>query len=127
MRRARPEQAIQAALCEHLRMHAVRNLFWFHVPNGGLRSPIEAKILQSLGVRAGVPDVIAIKGGQTYALEIKTEDGKPTAAQLQAIADIRAAGAHAEVCYGLDGAAVLEGWGLLRPNRVSLRRASFNA
>jgi hypothetical protein len=35
--------------------------------------------------------------------------------QWQAIEDLRAAGAHAEVFYGLDRAlAVLEGWGLLR-------------
>ena len=84
------------------------------VPRGGL-SRVEAVILKGLGVHAGVPDVIAIHRGQVYAIELKTEDGRATSAQLQAIEDLRATGAHAEVAYGLDRAlAVLEGWGLLR-------------
>jgi hypothetical protein len=45
----------------------------------------------------------------------KTEHGKATEGQLQAIEDIRAAGGHAQICHGLDRALeALEGWGLLR-------------
>jgi hypothetical protein len=62
-----------------------------------------------------VPDVIAIHRGEVYALEIKTENGRATDAQWQAIEDLRAAGAHAEICHGLDSAlAQLEAWELLR-------------
>jgi hypothetical protein len=62
-----------------------------------------------------VPDVIAIHCGQVFAVELKTEGGRATDAQLHAIEDIRAAGGHAQICHGLDCAlAVLEGWGLLR-------------
>jgi hypothetical protein len=115
MPRARPEDQIQRAVFEHLRQRGASNMFAFHPANGGWRSRIEAKILKGLGVWAGVPDVIAIKDGQAYALEIKTEDGGATDAQLQVLDDLRAAGAHAEICHGLDRAlAVLEGWGLLK-------------
>jgi hypothetical protein len=115
MRRARPEDQIQRAVFDHLRVRSAPNVFAFHPANGGWRSRVEAKILKGLGVRAGVPDVIAIKSGQVYALELKAEDGKATDAQRQAIDELRAAGAHAEVAVGLDRAlAVLEGWGLLR-------------
>jgi hypothetical protein len=114
-RRSRPEDIIQRAVFEHLALRSTPGVFVFHPANGGWRSPIEAKILKGLGVRAGVPDLIVIKDGQTYALEIKTEDGRASSAQMQAIEELRAAGAHAEVCHGLDRAlAVLEGWGLLR-------------
>jgi hypothetical protein len=59
--------------------------------------------------------VVAIHCGQVYAIELKREGGRPTHAQLQAIEDIRAAGGHAQICYGLDSAlALLQGWGLLR-------------
>jgi hypothetical protein len=59
--------------------------------------------------------VIAIDRGRVFAIELKTESGRATDAQLQAVEDILAAGGHAQVCYGLDCAlAVLEGWGLLR-------------
>jgi hypothetical protein len=38
-----------------------------------------------------VPDVIAIHCGQVFAIELKTERGRATDTQLQAIEDIRAA------------------------------------
>ena len=79
---------------------------------GARRAP---RLRLRLGVRAGVPDIIAIHQGEVFVLEIKTEQGRATDAQLQAIEDIRAAGGHAEICHGLDQAlAVLEGWGLLK-------------
>ena len=109
------EEAIQRTVFAHLRMRGASGVFAFHPANGGYRRPTEAARLKGLGVRAGVPDVIAIHRGHVYALELKTEHGKATEGQLQAIEDIRAAGGHAQICHGLDRAlAALEGWGLLR-------------
>jgi hypothetical protein len=109
------EDAIQRAVFEHLAVCSAAGVFAFHVPNGGYRRAVEAARLKGLGVRPGVPDVIAIHRGQVYAVELKREGGRATDAQLQAIEDIRDAGGHAQVCYGLDYAlAVLKGWGLLR-------------
>ncbi|PWT93478.1 MAG: hypothetical protein C5B56_00680 [Proteobacteria bacterium] len=111
----RREQLIQKTVFQHIAARGVANLFAFHPANGGYRRPIEAKILQGQGVRAGVPDVILIHAGRTYALEIKTEGGRATPKQLEAIAAMEAAGAYCCVAEGLDRAlAVLEGWGLLR-------------
>jgi hypothetical protein len=119
-RRSRTEDLIQRAVFEHLRVRCAPCTFAFHPANGGYRRPIEAAILRGLGVRAGVPDVIAVKDGRTYALEIKSPGGRLTAAQIAAHAALRAAGAEVAVAYGIDAAiAVCEGWGLLR------RRASF--
>jgi hypothetical protein len=56
----RPEQAIQAAIFEHIAWRGVKGLFAFHVPLGGWRSVIEAKTLKSVGTVAGIPDVVAI-------------------------------------------------------------------
>ena len=109
------EQDIQRAVFAHIAQRGVPGLFAFHPANGGYRRPIEAKILQGQGVRAGVPDVILIHAGHTYALEIKTKGGRATQKQLEAIAAMEAAGAYCCVAEGLDRAlAVLEGWGLLR-------------
>ena len=114
-RRAPSEDAIQRAVFEHLAVRGAPGVFAFHPANGGYRRPVEAARLKALGVRPGVPDVIAIHHGQVFAIELKREGGRPTDAQLQAIEDIRAAGGHAQLCHGLDQAlAVLEGWGLLR-------------
>ena len=114
-RRRFPEAEIQRAIFEHIRVRGAPNLFAFHPANGGYRKPVEAKILQGLGVVAGVPDVIAIHDGRVYALEIKAEGGRPTDNQLATIAAMERAGAYTCIAEGLDRAlAVLEGWGLLR-------------
>jgi hypothetical protein len=115
----RTEDAIQRAVFQHLRARGAPGVFAFHPANGGYRRPIEAKILRGLGVRAGVPDVIAIKDGRTFALEIKAPGGKLSSAQEGALIALREAGAVATHAHGLDQALrVLEAWGLLR-GRVS--------
>jgi hypothetical protein len=114
-RRQRPEDQIQRAVFQHLALRAAPGVFAFHPPNGGWRSRVEAAILKGLGVRAGVPDVIAVKDGRTYALELKPPGGRLTAAQNAAHTALRAAGATVVSSYCLDDAvAQLERWGLLR-------------
>jgi hypothetical protein len=109
------EQDIQKAVFAHIAQRGVPNLFAFHPANGGYRRPVEAKILQGQGVRAGVPDVILIHGGRTYGLEIKAEGGRPTKAQTAALAAMEAAGATTAITEGLDRTIEqLEQWQLLR-------------
>jgi hypothetical protein len=118
-RRARPEQQIQRAIFDHFRARSAPGVFAFHPANGGYRKPIEAKILQGLGVVSGVPDIVAVKDGRAYFLEIKAEGGRLSPAQEQTLIALRAAGALACHAHGLDQCLrVLEGWGLLK-GRVS--------
>jgi hypothetical protein len=113
--RARPEDSIQRAVFEHLRLRGAPCVFAFHPANGGYRKPIEAAVLKGLGVCAGVPDVIAVYQGRCYGLELKAVDGRPSELQLGTISAMEAAGAICCVAEGLDCAlAVLEAWGLLR-------------
>jgi len=65
-----PEAQLQRALVEHLRWGARGDTWWTHIPTGGRRSPIEAAIFKSLGVRAGsaVADVGAGDGYFTFRL-----------------------------------------------------------
>jgi hypothetical protein len=100
---------------QHFAVRSAPGVFAFHPANGGYRKPIEAKILAGLGVRAGVPDVIAIKDGRCFALEIKAEGGRLSEAQEQALIALRDAGATAVHAHGLDQCLrLLEAWGLLR-------------
>jgi hypothetical protein len=114
-RTARPEQQTQRAVFQHLAVRAATAVFAFHPANGGWRTATEGAILKGMGVRAGTPDIIAIKGGQCYALELKAPDGRLTPAQREAHAALAAAGATVAVAFDLDDAlARLEAWGLLR-------------
>src|SRR5262245_19458811 len=114
-RRCQPETAIQRAVFQHLRARAAPGVFAFHVPNGGYRKPVEAAILKSLGVVAGVPDVFAVHNGRCFALELKAEGARVSDKQLETLAALRDAGAFTCVAEALDRAlACLEAWGLLR-------------
>jgi hypothetical protein len=113
--RKHPEQLIQLAVMDHLRWRAVPGVFAFHPANGGWRSAIEAKIFKSLGVVAGVPDLIIIHSGQCFGLELKADRGRLTDVQRITHGRMREAGAHVATVYGLDEAlGQLTEWQLLR-------------
>src|SRR5215831_20298781 len=116
-RRRQPEAQLQRAVLEHLRWRGVPGLFPFHYPAGGWRSSIEAAILKSLGVVAGIPDLLIVYQGQLYALELKTAYGRLTPTQIDTQQRMRVAGAIVATAVEIDAALeILEGWGLLRPN-----------
>jgi hypothetical protein len=115
--RRRPEQELQRAVLDHLAWRGVRNLFVCHYPAGGWRSPVEAAIFKSLGVVAGVPDLLIVCDGRCFALELKTAHGRLTPTQIDTQTRMRAAGAIVATAVEIDAALdILEGWGLLRPN-----------
>jgi hypothetical protein len=99
----REEVNIQRAVFQHIRVRGVHGLIAWHTPNGGARNPIEAAILKGLG-RPGVSDVVAVHDSKVFALELRSETGRPTEAQLEFIADIEKAGAFTAICYGTDSA-----------------------
>jgi hypothetical protein len=115
----RPEQQIQKAVALHLRQRGAPGLLWFHVPNGahvhGRRGRVQGGIQKSMGVLAGVSDIIALHQGKLYALELKAPGGRPTELQLEFIDAVKANGGYGVVADSLNEALlVLEGWGLLR-------------
>jgi hypothetical protein len=115
MKRQQPEAAIQRAIVEHYKARRAPGVFMFAVANGGYRHAAEAAILKGTGVVAGVPDLIWIKAGRMYGLEIKTKDGRLTEAQMIVQAAINDCGGFCATAYGLDKAvAILETWGLLQ-------------
>jgi hypothetical protein len=114
-RRVNPEQFIHRAVVAHLRRRGVSGLVWWHTPNGGRRNRIEAAIFAGLGVRPGVADLILLHDGHAFALELKTDVGRPTTAQMQFVSDFNAAGGTAAITNGLNQALrTLEAWQLLR-------------
>ena len=125
-RRRQPEVQLQRVVLEHLRWRGVSRLFVFHYPAGGWRSPIEAAIFKSLGVVAGVPDLLLVYQGQLYGLELKTAHGRLTPTQIDTQQRMRNAGAIIATAVEIDAALdILEGWGLLRPNVANQYASAF--
>jgi hypothetical protein len=81
MRRRRPEQALHRACAQFLDIALPDDVLWFHYPAGGFRKPVEAKILRSLGTRAGIPDLLIVHRGRLIAIELKGPGGRLTPAQ----------------------------------------------
>lgn len=114
-RRARPEQQVQAAVFEHLRRRGASGVFYWHPFSGGYRSPVEAAIYRRLGALAGLPDVMILRDGKLFGLELKSSGGRLSDIQRDTLNAMRAAGAIIGVAIGIDEAiAWLEAHGLLR-------------
>lgn len=115
------EAEVHKAVVTHLTDRGERNIFWFHPANGGKRSWNEGKSFKAMGVVAGVPDIIIIKGGEVFGLELKATGGAVRPSQRLVHAAMQEAGARTAIAKGLDEALVtLEVWGILK--RDSNRR-----
>jgi hypothetical protein len=115
----RREDAIQRAVFQHLAIRGARDCFAFHVPNGGWRSPTEAAIMKGIGVRTGIPDIVVVRGGRFYGLELKAHGRGLSPAQRHCHTALIEAGAEVAEAVGLDAAlAQLERWKLLHGRSV---------
>jgi hypothetical protein len=126
---ARPEQAIQKTIMQdHVPWRLARDVFITHIPLGGKRSKTEAAIMKGLGVQAGVPDLLAIKSGQIFFLELKAPKGRLSKEQEETQDRLRKAGAIVGTATGLDEALIwLEDHGILRGTTVQRKLNASSA
>ena len=109
------EEAIQRDVVRHLQVRAAPGTLYWHTPNGELRHKGTAGKLKAMGTLAGMPDLMLLRNGELYALELKRDGGRLSDAQRLRLEQLAAAGAQTAVAYGLDAALkVLKGWGLIR-------------
>jgi hypothetical protein len=100
----RPEEQLQRAVVDLLRLYETRGLLVFaHVGNGGWRSKAEAGIFRALGVRAGVPDLLVwLPGGASFAIELKAGKGTLSSAQVVWHSTLTSLGHRVYVCRSVD-------------------------
>jgi hypothetical protein len=115
------ESAIQTALVEYLHLMAPqRGFLIFAVPNEGMgKAQSGAGMgrmmrLRRMGLRSGVADLVIVKDGRVYFLEMKRRLGKQSANQLEFEADAIRAGAEYAVAHSFDEALkILKNWEVL--------------
>jgi len=79
----RREDEIQKAIVSYMHLAAAPGVFIAAIPNGGLRSHLEAKIMKGLGVRAGVADLFIVgPGARVYFVEVKAPKGRLSEHQI---------------------------------------------
>jgi len=102
MKMKRPEQKLQIAIG-----------IWFHVPNGGARTAAEGRIFKSMGVRAGVPDLIFLWDGRAACIELKAGRGRLSESQQRFRDDCDAHGIPWRLATSIDDVQhALADWGI---------------
>lgn len=116
----REEQHLQQQVVRYLDL-ALPSLIWFHCPNGGGRTPVEGAILKSMGVRAGVPDLVfVLPDGRAAFIELKAGKGVLTPAQKAFRANCEQQRIPHAVCTSLaEVQGTLDAWGLHTRARVA--------
>jgi len=108
------EFQIQRAVCIHLREHAHPDVVWWHTPNGGARDVREGVAFKQAGVLPGIPDLLFLHRGRLFGLELKDENGRLSASQIEIAGRLQAQGALWAWANSLAGAkAQLVAWGLV--------------
>lgn len=107
----RPEQALQQQVCRYIDA-AYPGLTYFHPANGGARSVVEGAIFKTMGVKAGVPDLVfVIPTGRVGFIELKAGKGKLTESQEAFRDKVRESGAWwSEARSVAEVAEILEKW-----------------
>lgn len=114
-KRDNPEERLQAAIVQHLRLLAPKNVIWFHPANGGQRSKRTAARLKAQGVVPGIPDLsFVLPDGRAAFMELKAPNGRLSPAQKE-FGDLCA---RMEVEYAVSSdldqcLSILKAWGVL--------------
>jgi hypothetical protein len=115
-KRNHPEDAIQRGIVQFLKFSAAPGVYFSAIPNGGFRAHLEAAIMNGLGVKKGIADLMIIApGGRAHFLEVKAPTGRMRPEQLQFETWCRTYDVPHAVVRSIDEAvAALRGWGLVR-------------
>jgi hypothetical protein len=97
------EYELHLSVAKYLNHALTGNCFWFHSPNGGLRTASEAGRFKKMGVTPGLPDIGVIDTGRIAWLELKRAKGSTTSpAQHYCHEQLRRARSPVYVCKNLD-------------------------
>lgn len=100
-KRQRPEELLQASVVKFLTHALDGNSMFFAVPNGGLRSRSEAVRFKATGTTPGICDLFVVNDGRLVGLELKSEKGRLSDAQLYCHNQLRRARVPVAVCRSL--------------------------
>lgn len=115
-KRQNPEETLQRAIVQHLRLLGKKDCIWFAVPNGIPSSKRTGARFKAQGLTAGVSDLcFVLSDGSFAAMELKAKGGRMSTEQKAFAAKCEMVGAPYAVCYDLDSAlSVLRAWGVIK-------------
>src|SRR4051812_26633369 len=99
------ENTLHRACVQFLRLYEARGLMTFtHPANGACKNPATAGLMKALGQQAGVSDLLVwAVGARHFAVEIKTDRGRLSAAQAAWMDRMARLGFRVHLCRSLEG------------------------
>lgn len=118
------ETDLHRAAATYLTVVLPPTVWWSTIGHGGFKLDVRtAARLKSMGLKAGVPDLMLVYDGRAYFAELKAPKGKLSPAQLDTHEKLLRAGAAPHVCRSVDDLRLsLQQWGI--PTREHVRRAA---
>jgi hypothetical protein len=122
MARRAPEKLLHKAVAAYLNAVLPTSVWWTTFPAGG-GGVIRGATLKAQGLKAGVPDILIIRHGTAYWIELKAPKGISSGAQIETTRALEWAGCFVAVCRSIDNVRlVLDSWRI--PTIESKRRAA---
>lgn len=115
------EHKLQVSFLDYLTVAGRRDLYWFAVPNAGLRSMRVGAMMKAEGLRPGVADLcFMLPAGRVGWLEFKTRTGSLSVYQQGFKHRCEMLDHPYAVARSLDEAiAIVRGWGVLRNSEAA--------
>lgn len=111
------ESDIQIQVADWLRANAARcDFFFFAIPNEGIdrASPARLAKLERMGLLPGAADLVIIKAGKVFFLEMKRPSGKQSDQQRDFERAAITHGANYAIAYSFDQASeILRNWRII--------------
>jgi hypothetical protein len=96
------EDELHRSVAEFLDWMLLPPTVWTTFPAGwGKLGKATAGRLKASGLKEGMPDILVFRG-VTIGIELKTEKGKQSPAQITMMPKLRAAGVSVHVCHSID-------------------------
>lgn len=100
-KRQRPEEALQTAVCKFLTFALAGNSWFGAIPLGG-GGRLRGATLRRTGSKAGTPDLLILNDGRAIWLELKSEKGRVSDAQLYCHEQLKRARSPVYICRSVD-------------------------
>jgi len=108
-----PEATIQKTVMEWVRLRPKLRGLVMHFPNEGKRSKGYGKLLNDMGMRAGVSDLFIAMGRHGYLgawIELKSAGGRVSDEQHRFLYDMRQQSYFTAVCWSIEEAINIISW-----------------
>lgn len=114
--RAHPEDDLQCAIVQHLKLRGAPSVLWYAVPNGSYKSQRSAARFKRQGLVAGIPDLaFVLADGRAAFVELKSRTGRLSPEQKAVLARLDAMQVPYLVSSNLDEVlGTLKMWGVLK-------------